>query len=48
MHYKIALSDFIGLELTDLKIPFALWNPKNNTDAFLNGEVLVDNLHLTN
>lgn len=48
VEYKIPFTDFGGLDLTKVKIPFSLWNPKDDADAFLNGEVLVDNVHLVN
>ena len=47
-NYSIALSDFSGLVLTEVKIPFALWNPTDASGAFVAGEVLVDNIHFAN
>jgi beta-glucanase (GH16 family) len=45
LEYTIPLSDFQGLDLTELRIPFAFWNPKNGNDSFLSAEVLVDNVY---
>ena len=47
MVYKIPMSDFQGLDLTDLSIVFALWNPKDQSDNFLSGNILVDNLYFS-
>lgn len=54
MEYVIPVSDFtaLGLDLSDLRIPFALWNPhdvSSTTDAvvYFQGEILVDNIHFT-
>jgi beta-glucanase (GH16 family) len=45
--YTIPLSEFValGLQLETLKIPFALWNPKDLEGAFTGGNVLVDNIY---
>ena len=45
MEYTIPMSDFDGLDLSDLKIPFALWNPKDSNDEYLIGDVLLDNVY---
>jgi beta-glucanase (GH16 family) len=45
LEYAIPLSDFEGLEFTDFKIPFALWNPKTQDEEYLIGEVLLDNVY---
>ncbi len=47
MVYKIPMADFQGLDLTNLSIVFALWNPMNQSDGFLNGNILVDNLYFS-
>ncbi len=47
MVYKIPMADFDGLDLTDLSIVFALWNPMNQSDSFLEGNILVDNLYFS-
>lgn len=46
--YKIPLSDFDGLNLNTLNIPFALWNPVNSNGEFVQATVLVDNIHFAN
>ncbi len=46
VEYRIPMTDFQGLDLSDLRIPFALWNPTNQDDTFLTGDILVDNLRL--
>jgi beta-glucanase (GH16 family) len=45
LEYSIPVADFTGLELSDLKIPFALWNPKDQNDEYLSGEILIDNIY---
>lgn len=47
MVYKIPMADFEGLDLTNLSIVFALWNPTNQSDNFLNGNILLDNLYFS-
>ena len=48
MEYRIPLADFDGLDLSQISIPFALWNPKDASSAFAVSTVLVDNLHFGN
>ena len=45
--YTIPLADFAaaGLTFNDLKIPFALWNPKDSNGNFVGGNVLIDNIY---
>ena len=45
--FTIPLSDFVdlGLDLSKLTIPFALWNPQDADEVYIGGNVLVDNLH---
>ena len=45
VEYAIPLSDFQGLDLIQLKIPFAVWNPKNSSGEFVTATVLIDNVH---
>ncbi len=45
LEYTIPMSDFAGLGLTDLRIPFALWNPMDASGNFLKGDVLLDNVY---
>ena len=44
--YRIAMSDFEGLDLADLKIPFALWNPVDPSGEYVEGVVLLDNIYM--
>ena len=41
--YSIPLQDFIdqGLDLSQMFIPFAIWNPVNSESAWQGGEVLI-------
>ena len=45
--YTIPLADFAaaGLTFNDLKIPFALWNPKDSNGNNVGGNVLIDNIY---
>jgi hypothetical protein len=45
VEYTIPLSDFAGLDFTDIKIPFAFWNPVDASGGFPAGDVLIDNIH---
>jgi len=45
MEYSIPISDFEGLEITDLRIPFALWNPIDANEDYLKVDVIVDNVY---
>ena len=46
--YTIPLVDFEGLDLTEVSIPFSMWNPQDIDTNFIQGTVLIDNLHFTN
>jgi len=48
VEYAIPLSDFEGLDLIQLNIPFALWNPTDADGNFVAATVLVDNVHFAN
>jgi beta-glucanase (GH16 family) len=48
VEYRIPLADFQGLDLIQLKIPFAIWNPKDGNGNFLPATVLIDNVHFAN
>jgi hypothetical protein len=48
VEYTIPLSDFVGLDLSKLRIPFAIWNPKDNADGFVAATVLIDNIYFIN
>jgi hypothetical protein len=45
LEYTIPMSNFEGLSLTDLKIPFALWNPKDENGDYIAADVLLDNIY---
>ena len=45
LEYTIPMTDFEGLDITDLKIPFALWNPVDANGEFIQTEVLLDNIY---
>ncbi len=47
--YTVPISDFSGLDLTKLSIPFALWNPKDADDGaedYLEADILIDDIHM--
>ena len=44
LEYTIPLVDFAGLDLTQIKIPFAFWNPTDANGDFPVADVLVDNI----
>lgn len=44
VQYTIPLADFSGLDFSDIIIPFALWNPVDDSGAFPAVDVLVDNI----
>ncbi len=48
VEYAIPLSDFHGLDLIQLNIPFALWNPKDGDGEYVSATVLIDNVHFAN
>lgn len=48
VEYRIPLADFQGLDLIQLKIPFAIWNPKDGNGNFPPATVLIDNVHFAN
>ena len=48
VEYNIPLSDFTGLDLENISIPFSLWNPKDADGNYPAGEVLIDNLYFSN
>jgi len=45
MEYTIPLEDFTDLDFTEIRIPFALWNPVDVNGAFTPFDVLVDNIY---
>lgn len=46
--YAIPLSDFEGLDLVQLNIPFSMWNPVDSSGEFIPATVLIDNIHFSN
>ncbi len=47
VEYSIPMSDFIGLDLADLKIPFAAWNPMDSNGEFVAFDLLIDNIYMS-
>ena len=47
VEYTIPLTDFPGLDLTGLTIPFSIWNPQDESDAFVEAAVLIDNIYFS-
>lgn len=45
VEYQIPLADFAGVELNAVTIPWAMWNPQNSNDEFVEATVLIDNIH---
>jgi beta-glucanase (GH16 family) len=46
--YAISLSDFSGLDPSELTIPFAMWNPLDNLQNYYTGLILIDNIYFSN
>ena len=44
VEYTIPLSDFTGLDFTNIKIPFACWNPTDGSGAFSSFDVYFDDI----
>jgi hypothetical protein len=40
--YTIPLADYSGLDLTQISIPFSMWNPQDASQSFVAGTVLID------
>lgn len=47
VEYTIPFADFTDLDVSEIKIPFSMWNPQDASDAFVTAEVLIDNLHFS-
>ena len=47
VEYTIPLADFTGLDLTQITIPFAIWNPKGAYQNFVAATVLIDNVYFS-
>jgi hypothetical protein len=48
VEYTIPLADFTGLQLTEITIPFAIWNPMGAYQNFVEATVLIDNVYFSN
>ena len=48
VEYTIPLADFTGLDLTQITIPFAIWNPMGSYQNFVAATVLIDNVYFSN
>jgi len=46
VEYTVPLSDFTGLDLTNLSVAFALWNAVDSNQGYVAADVHVDNIHL--
>ena len=44
VEYTIPLSDFTGLDFSNIKIPFACWNPTDGSGAFSSFDVYFDDI----
>jgi beta-glucanase (GH16 family) len=47
LEYTIPLADFSGLDLTQITIPFAIWNPQDASQNFVAATVLIDNVYFS-
>lgn len=51
VEYTIPLDDFVnqsyGLNLSEVIIPFSLWNPQSAAGVYVAAEVRIDNIHFT-
>lgn len=45
--FSIPLSDFNGLDLSQLSIPFSIWNPTDDSQNFTPGTVLIDRIYFS-
>lgn len=48
VEYVVPMSDFQGLDLIQLRIPFSIWNPVDAQGNFVTATVLIDNVHFAN
>ncbi len=48
LEYTIPLSDFTGLDLTQISIPFSMWNPVDASQEFVVGTVMIDGILFSN
>lgn len=45
--YTIPLADYLGLDLTQISIPFSMWNPQDDSQSFVEGTVLIDRIYFS-
>lgn len=48
MEYSIPLSDFTDLDLSEISIPFAIWNPQDANQTIIPARVLIDDVYFSN
>jgi beta-glucanase (GH16 family) len=48
VEYNIPLADFAGLDLSQITIPFSIWNPMGAYQNFVAATVLIDNVYFSN
>ena len=48
VEYSIPLSDFTDLDFSEIRIPFAMWNPTDGGGGFVTATVLIDNIYFSN
>jgi beta-glucanase (GH16 family) len=46
VEYSIPLADFVGLDLSDITIPFAMWSPIGADDANVAADIVIDDLRV--
>ena len=47
LEYSVPLSDFSGLDLTQISIPFAVWNPQDKNQNFVAGSLYIDRIYFS-
>jgi len=48
VEYTIPLADFTDLDLSEVSIPFAIWNPQDVNQNFATATLLIDNVYFSN
>lgn len=48
LEYTIPLSDFIDLDLSEISIPFAIWNPQDDNQTIIPARIFIDNVYFSN
>ena len=46
VEYSIPLADFVGLDLSDITIPFAMWSPIDADDGNVAADIVIDDLRV--